>query len=197
MGVAPKFFPSPSEFRRWLEKYHSSEQELWVGFYKRSSAKPSITWPEAVDQALCFGWIDGVRRSLGDESYVIRFTPRKKQSKWSSVNTKRVKELTELGLMQPAGLASFAQRTEERSGVYSYEQRHLIVLDERQQELFRANKKAWGFFEAQPNWYRKAALWWVVSAKREDTRLKRLEQLIARSEQDKPIAQLDRTKKSV
>ncbi len=168
-----------------------------MGFYKKSSAKPSITWPEAVDQALCFGWIDGVRRSLGDESYVIRFTPRKKQSKWSSVNTKRVKELAELGLMQPAGLTSFTQRSEERSGVYSYEQRHLIVLDEKQQKLFRANKKAWEFFEAQPNWYRKAALWWIVSAKREDTRLKRLEQLIARSEQQQPIAQLDRTKTSV
>ena len=188
------FFATPEDFRTWLKHHHQSSNELLVGFYKKGSGNPSLTWPESVDQALCFGWIDGVRRNIDQDSYSIRFTPRKSTSKWSSVNIKRVTELTALGLMQPAGLKAFEQRTEDRSSVYAYEQRHTIKLNDKQAALFRANKKAWTFFEAQPNWYRKTALWWIMSAKKEETRLKRLTQLIADSEQGEPIAQLRRAK---
>jgi len=194
--MKPRFFRTPSEFRAWLEKHHEGTPELLVGFYKKASGKPSITWPEAVDQALCFGWIDGVRKGIDDVSYTIRFTPRRPRSVWSSVNVKRAGELTELGLMRPAGLAAFDQRAPDRSGIYSYEQRKDARLDRADQRRFRTNQKAWAFFEAQPAWYRRTAIWWVVSAKREETRAKRLATLIEDSEHKRTIRQLTRSVKS-
>jgi uncharacterized protein YdeI (YjbR/CyaY-like superfamily) len=190
--VRPTFFATPSEFRAWLEANHDKSSELLVGFHKKGSGSPSITWPEAVDQALCFGWIDGVRRSIDDVSYANRFTPRKPRSNWSAVNVKRVGELTNLGLMHPAGLAAFDRRTEDRSGIYSYEQRHLARLDEGQERRFRANKRGWDFFQAQAPSYRKAAVWWVVSAKREETRRRRLTQLIEDSARGRTVPPLTR-----
>ncbi len=190
MGTEPVFFASPSAFRAWLEKHHDDTSELLVGFYKRSSGRPSITWPESVEQALCFGWIDGVRRSIDDTSYTIRFTPRKARSNWSAVNIKKASELIESGLMRPAGLEAFKKRTEARSGIYSYEQRHLAKLDEDYEARFRANEKAWAFFQSKPPSYRKAVTWWVVSAKKEETRLRRLAKLIEESERENTIGQL-------
>ena len=186
------FFDSPAAFRAWLEQHHETATELWVGFYKKSSSRPSITWPQSVDEALCFGWIDGIRKSVDDISYTIRFTPRKPRSNWSAVNIARVAELTRLGRMRPAGRKAFEQRVEEKSGVYSYEQRHTAQLDEASEQQFRANQAAWVFFEAQPAGYRRLAIWWVVSAKKEATRLKRLATLIEDSAQRRTIAQLTR-----
>ncbi len=163
-----------------------------MGFYKRETGLPSITWPESVDVALCYGWIDGIRKSLDDKSYMIRFTPRKERSKWSAVNLKRVRELIDSGLMHPAGLKAFTERKQDLPGDYSYEQRNEIELDAAQEKLFRANQRAWIFYQSQPNWYRKTSLWWVVSAKKEETRRRRLNQLIENSEQGKTIAQLTR-----
>ena len=186
------FFESPSAFRAWLEEHHDTTQELWVGFYKKSSGKPSITWPEAVDEALCFGWIDGLRKGIDDVSYMIRFTPRKPSSNWSTVNVKRVAELSRLGLMRPAGLKAFEARAQEKSGIYAYEQRNNAKLDEAYEQQFRANKQAWDFFQAQAAWYRRTAVWWVISAKREESRLKRLARLIEDSEHGRTIAPLTR-----
>ena len=183
-----QFFKSPADFRKWLEKHHSSSQQLWVGFYKKSSGKPSITWPESVDEALCFGWIDGVRKNVDDVSYKIRFTPRKTRSTWSNVNIRRVKELSDKGLMRPAGERAFEARLENRSGTYSYEQRS-ATLEAPYRKIQRQNKPACEFFEAQAPSYRKAAGWWVVSAKKEETRLKRLEQLIEHSAHGRRIPQ--------
>ena len=188
--MKPIFFASSAEFRTWLETHHEDTSELWVGFYKRSSSRPSITWPESVEQALCFGWIDGVRRSIDDSSYTIRFTPRQVRSTWSAVNIKKANELIETGLMRPAGLEAFKKRTKDRSGIYSYEQRHLAALGEDYEAQFRANKEAWDFFQSKPPSYRKAATWWVVSAKKEETRLRRLAQLIDDSERGNTIGQL-------
>jgi uncharacterized protein YdeI (YjbR/CyaY-like superfamily) len=190
--MKPKFFPSPSAWRRWLEEHHDKHKELLVGFYKVGSGKPSITWPEAVDGALCFGWIDGVRRSLGESSYVIRFTPRRPKSVWSAVNIKRVSELIELGLMRPMGVQAFERRTGSRSEIYAYEQRKGAKLSAAQEKQFRANKQAWSFFQTHPPWYRRTATWWVISAKKEETRRKRLAQLIADCEHRRTIAQLKR-----
>lgn len=186
-----KFFATPAALRKWLEKNHDTVQELWVGFYKKSSGKPSITWPEAVDQLLCFGWIDGVRKSVDDESYTIRVTPRKPRSVWSAINLKRVEELTKMGLMHPAGLAVFQARDPKKSGLYSFENRPQKLAPKYEKKL-RANKTAWEFFQAQPPWYRRTASWWVLSAKKEETRLKRLATLIADSAQGKTIAPLKR-----
>jgi uncharacterized protein YdeI (YjbR/CyaY-like superfamily) len=190
--MEPTFFATPDAFRAWLEEHHASATELLVGFHKKRSGKPSITWPEAVDQALCFGWIDGVRRSIDDDSYSIRFTPRKPNSTWSAVNVARVEELTRQGLMRPAGLEAFARRSPERTTTYSYEQRAGAALDPEHERRFRADKAAWAFFQAQPPWYRRAATWWVVSAKREQTRERRLAQLIADSAAGRPIRPLTR-----
>ncbi len=190
--MQPLFFATPSEFRAWLEAHHDSTPELWVGFYKKGSGKPSITWPEAVDAALCFGWIDGLRRGIDDVSYTIRFTPRKPRSIWSAVNIKRVGELTSLGLMRPAGLKAFAERVEEKSGVYAYEQRDAPEFDDAREQQFRANEQAWAFFQAQPASYRKAAVWWVISAKKEETKRKRLAALIADSERGRTVPPLTR-----
>src|SRR5947209_7903 len=145
-GLMPTFFPTPSDFRAWLEKNHDKAQELWVGYYKVGSGKPSITWPESVDEALCFGWIDGLRKSVDGDSYMIRFTPRKPRSKWSAVNVARIQELTNLGRMRPEGLKAFEYRTEEAT--YSYEKRDNARLDDADAERFRANQQAWDFFQA-------------------------------------------------
>jgi uncharacterized protein YdeI (YjbR/CyaY-like superfamily) len=190
--VDPTFFATPSEFRAWLEENHAVIPELWVGFYKTRSGRPSITWPEAVDQALCFGWIDGVRRGIDEVSYMIRFTPRKARSFWSAVNIKRVGELTALGQMRAAGTKAFEQRAGERSGVYSYEQGKTVQLGDDYEQRFRANEEAWSFFKSQAAWYQRTAIWWVVSAKREETRLRRLTALIEDSERGRTVAPLTR-----
>jgi uncharacterized protein YdeI (YjbR/CyaY-like superfamily) len=189
---SPAFFVSPSEFRSWLEQNHETTQELWVGFYKTSSGKPGITWPEAVDQALCFGWIDAVRKGIDDISYAIRFTPRKPRSIWSSVNIKRIGELIGLGLVQPAGLKVFNERDQQKSGLYSYEQRKQIKLDPAYEDRLRANTKAWEYFQSRPPSYQQPAIMWVMSAKQEVTRLKRLAILIACSEEGRTISPLTR-----
>lgn len=164
--MKPVFFASSYDFRAWLEQHHGQAQELWVGFHKKSTGKPSLTWPESVDAALCFGWIDGIRKSVNAESYTIRFTPRKPDSTWSAVNIKRVAELTKLGLMQPAGLKTFAKRSDDKSAIYSYEQRRTAKLSSGYEKRFRTNKKAWDYFQAQPAWYRKTSSFWVISAKK-------------------------------
>lgn len=163
-----------------------------MGFYKRGSGRPSITWPESVDEALCFGWIDGVRKSLGAESYTIRFTPRRPASHWSGVNLRRMEELVAAGRVAPAGLAAFARRTEKRTQRYSYEQRAEARLDPAAEERFRAETAAWEWFAAQAPWYRRTAVYWVASAKREETRQRRLDQLIACSAAGRPLPSLDR-----
>jgi len=186
------YFKSAADFREWLQCNHATVSELRIGFYKKDSGKLGISYPEALDEALCFGWIDGVRKRVDDISYTIRFTPRQPRSNWSAVNIARVAELTRLGRMQPAGRKAFEQRMEEKSGVYSYEQRHTARLDEAYEQQFRANPAAWDFFQAQPAGYRRTAIWWVVSAKKEATRLKRLATLIEDSAQGKSIAELAR-----
>ena len=174
-----KFFATPARWRAWLEKNHDKKTELLVGFYKRGTKKPSLTWPESVDEALCFGWIDGVRKSLGDEAYTIRFTPRKKTSIWSAVNVSRVAALEKAGKMHASGRAAFAHRTEARTGVYSFERQSAAKLTPAQEKKLRANAKASKWFDAQAPWYKRGALHWVTSAKREETREKRLAELIA------------------
>ena len=175
-----KYFKSANDFRRWLEKNHATTQELWVGYYKKSSQQPSLTWPESVDEALCFGWIDGIRKSVDDLRYTSRLTPRRRGSIWSAVNIKRARELSNKGLMKPPGMAAFNARKENKSGIYSYEQRSANLATPYEKGL-RQNKAAWDFFYAQPPSYRKAIAWWIVSAKQEATRLKRLEKLIEES----------------
>ena len=186
------FFATPAEFGDWLEAHHAQAPELWVGFYKKGSGLPSMTWPEAVDEALCFGWIDGVRKSIDETSYVIRFTPRRARSTWSAVNIGRVPELQAAGRMRPAGLKTFDERTEDKSRVYSYEQRDGIELGDEYERQFRANTAAWEFSQTQAAWYRKAAIWWVVSAKREETRQKRLAALIDDSASGRTVPSLTR-----
>jgi uncharacterized protein YdeI (YjbR/CyaY-like superfamily) len=188
----PMFFATPDEWRAWLGRHHASAEELWVGFYKRGTGRPSITWPESVDQALCYGWIDGVRRSLGQESYAIRFTPRRAGGTWSKINLKRVGELEALGLMHQAGRTAHAARTAAKSGIYSYERRDQARLAPEQERAFKRNRKAWSYFQSQAPWYRRTATHWVVSAKREETRAKRLATLIADSAAGRRIAQLAR-----
>ncbi|MGA8150053.1 MAG: YdeI/OmpD-associated family protein [Terriglobales bacterium] len=190
MAPKPVFFATPSKFRAWLERYHQSRQELWVGFYKKSSGKPSLTWPESVDEALCFGWIDGLRKSIDEFSYTIRFTPRKPRSIWSAINIKRAHELHAARRMGAAGLRAFAKRSDERSAIYSYEQRKSARFEAADEQMFRANQPAWTFFQNQPPGYRKIATYWVTSAKKESTRAKRLAILIecsARGESIRPL----------
>lgn len=182
------FFETPAEWRRWLAAHHATATELRVGFLKKATGQPSITWPEAVDEALCYGWIDGVRQSLGSESYVIRFTPRKPASIWSAINIARVEALTAEGRMQPAGLAAFARRSDKKSRVYSFEQKEIALAKDDEAE-FRAHREAWKFFAAQPASYRRAALWWVVSAKKAETHRRRLDKLIEHSESGKRLEQ--------
>src|SRR5262245_15218086 len=178
--MEPVFFPTPDEFRKWFETNHSAVTELWVGFYKKGSGRPSITWPESVDEALCVGWIDGVRKSIDSESYKIRFTPRRASSIWSAVNMRRMAELLAAGRVLPAGLKAFETRSEAKTGIYSYEQRKSAQFDAAAEKLFRSHKRAWKYFQAQAPWYRQTTTWWVVSAKRAETREKRLAFLIER-----------------
>jgi uncharacterized protein YdeI (YjbR/CyaY-like superfamily) len=176
----PTFFAKQSDFRKWLEKNHNRETELLVGFYKVGSGKPSMTWSQSVDEALCFGWIDGVRKSIDKDSYQIRFTQRKPTSIWSSINIKKIEELTKQGLMHPAGLASFEKRTDTKSKIYSYEKDE-AELTPNFRKQFKANKKAWEYFQSLAPSYRKVSVHWVMSAKQETTQLKRLHQLISDS----------------
>jgi len=185
------FFKSAADFRAWLEAEHEQCQELWVGFHKKSSAQNSITYPEAVDEALCFGWIDGVRKSVDRDSYTVRFTPRKLKSQWSAVNIKRAEELAEAGRMRPAGVKAFSA-AKDQPRKYSYEQRHQARFDRAQGRQFRANRQAWSFFQKQPPWYRRTATFWVVSAQKEETRKRRLATLIHDSAQGRPIRPLTR-----
>jgi uncharacterized protein YdeI (YjbR/CyaY-like superfamily) len=173
-----RFFQTPAEFRAWLVKNHSTAAEVGVVFHRKASGKPTMTWSDAVDQALCFGWIDSVARRLDETSRVQRFTPRKPKSNWSAVNITKVEELTARGLMTPAGLAAFARREAARSGVYSYENRHLAALDSAREATFRADAAAWEFFAKQPPSYRQTAIYRVMNAKRDETRSARLERLI-------------------
>jgi uncharacterized protein YdeI (YjbR/CyaY-like superfamily) len=175
----PEFFATPADFAAWLERHHETSTELIVGFYRRGSGKPSITWPEAVEQALRFGWIDGVRRGRDEDSYTIRFTPRKPGSHWSAVNVAKAQELIAQGRMHPAGKAAFARRREDRTARASYEREEEAELDPEHERQLRANQQAWAFFSAQPPSYRRTAIHWVTSAKRPDTRQRRLERLIA------------------
>jgi uncharacterized protein YdeI (YjbR/CyaY-like superfamily) len=181
-----EFFETSADFRSWLEKNHSTATELWVGFYKKASGKPSITWPESVDQALCFGWIDGIRKRVDEISYRIRFTPRRRGSIWSAINIKRAKELVRQRQMRPAGLQAFAARIQNKSGIYSYEQRS-TELNEPYAKLIKKNKAAWNFLQKQPPSYRKMIGWWIVSAKKEETRMARLTKLIRESAKEKRL----------
>ncbi|GAC1649623.1 MAG: YdeI family protein [Herpetosiphon sp.] len=190
----PTFFAEPAQFRDWLAVYHLQAKELWVGFRKRGTCQATITWPEAVDEALCVGWIDGVRKSIDAGSYMIRFTPRKKRSIWSTVNIQRVGELSATGRMRPAGLVAFEARTAAKSGIYTYEQTEAAARDAPAEEQFRANKTAWEFFQAQPPWYRRTAIWWVISGKQVATRQKRLATLIEDSAHQRTLARLTRRK---
>ena len=182
ISVNRKFFKTPSAFHKWLAANHAKSKELWVGFYKKNSSKPSIDWPESVDEALCFGWIDGIRKNIDEVSYEIRFSPRRPASIWSAVNIRNVERLIKEQRMQPAGLKAYEARKENRSGIYSYEQRSPELVEPYAGKLKR-NKVAWKFFQAQPPSYRKVMNWWIVSAKREETRLKRLDKLIEESAQ--------------
>ena len=188
--MKPVFFATPREFRAWLDAHHATATELWMGLYKKGSGRPSITWPEAVDEALCFGWIDGVRQRIDDESYMNRFTPRKADSNWSAVNVRRVEELTKQRRMRAAGLKAFRERREDKTATYSYEQRHQAKLDPAQEGRFRSKKKAWEWFQTQPRGYRTTAVYWVMSAKRPETRDRRLETLIEDSAKGRRVPPL-------
>jgi uncharacterized protein YdeI (YjbR/CyaY-like superfamily) len=176
----PTFFANQSDFRKWLEKNHHRKTELLVGFYKVGSGKPSLTWSQSVDEALCFGWIDGVRKSIDKDSYQIRFTQRKPTSIWSAINIKKIEALTKQGLMQPAGLASFEKRKDSKSQIYSYEKDEAELTPDFTKQ-FKANKKAWEYFQSLAPSYRKVSVHWVMSAKQESTQIKRLKQLISDS----------------
>ena len=189
----PTFFPTEADFRRWLEANHETAPELLVGFWKKSSGKPSIDWPQARDQALCFGWIDGIRKSLGEDAYTIRFTPRRRGSIWSKVNVDRFAALKAAGQMTPAGERAY-EENKHKSGVYSYEN-PLASLTPEEEALFRKNKAAWADWEKRPAGYRKTALGWVTGAKRPETRAKRLGELIDVSSEGRRLPQYDWQKK--
>ncbi|MEP6731418.1 MAG: YdeI/OmpD-associated family protein [bacterium] len=191
----PRFFSTPDKFGAWLEKNHEREMELWVGFYKKDSGRPSMTWPESVDEALRFGWIDAVRKTIDDESYMIRFTRRKPTSIWSKVNIAKVEALIAANRMAPAGIAAYALRTPERSGVYSFE-REPANFDAEQLRAFHKNKKAWEFFERQPPGYRRVVTHYVTSAKRAETRDRRLAAVIEHSARSERIPQYTLAPKS-
>lgn len=189
------FFKTPALFREWLRTHHASSADFWVGLHKKASGKPSLDWPEAVDEALCYGWIDGQRKTIDDTSYAIRFTPRRPGSIWSAKNVARVLVLTRQRKMRAAGRKAFERRDEDRTRTYSHEQRDAPTLDAAFEQRFRAHAEAWTNFENQAPSYRKAAIWWVVSAKREETRQRRLLQLIEDSTQGRAIPSLTRKKK--
>ena len=193
MTVQPTFFSTAAHFRRWLEVNHETTSELLVGFWKKSSGKASIDWPQARDQALCFGWIDGHRKSLGDEAYTIRFTPRRKGSIWSKVNVERYEALTAAGLMTPEGVRAY-EENKHKSGLYSYE-KPLASLDAAEEQQFRGNQAAWMDWAERPPGYRKVVLHWVTSAKRPETRARRLATLIHCSAAGQKIPGYDWEKK--
>lgn len=190
-GSKPLFFKKQADLRKWFQKNHDKLDEAYIGYYKKDSGKESITWKESVDEALCFGWIDGVRNSIDGESYMNRFTPRRKGSNWSAINIKRIHELLELGLVHENGKKAFEARDKDKTAPYSAEQ-ETIAFDSRQEAVFKKNKKAWKFFQEQPPSYRRPATWLVISAKQEATREKRLQQLIADSEAGLRIKELRR-----
>ncbi len=194
-GVIPLFFPTRSEFRKWLSKNHNSKKELWVGFKKISSGEKSILWTESVEEAICFGWIDGLRKSIDEKSYMIRFTPRKENSIWSAVNIRIVEKLKAEKKMMPSGLKAYEHKKEDRSGIYSFEQEH-ISLPPEYEALLKKDAKAWKYFCALPPSTLRASVWWVTSAKREETRLRRLEILKSCSSQGQKIPQFVVSKKS-
>jgi len=181
-----EFFATPAHFRRWLERNHGKKAEIWVGYYKKSTGRPTITWPESVDEALCFGWIDGIRKAVDEVSYTVRFTPRRKASVWSAVNIRNVQRLIDDGRMHPTGIAAFAARQEHRCEIYSYEQRPQELPEPFAKRLGK-NKRAWQFFAAQPAGYRRQITWWIVSARTEATRQKRLAALIKASAKETRI----------
>jgi uncharacterized protein YdeI (YjbR/CyaY-like superfamily) len=187
--MKPLFFKSQTDFRKWLEKNHAKEQELLIGFYKKNSGKPSITYPEALDEALCFGWIDGVKKRLDDDAYEQRFTPRKPTSIWSNINCGHVERLKKSGRMTPAGLTAYALRDPKKTGVYSFENRPRELSSE-YKKIFQANKKAWEFFEQQPAGYKRLMIFRVMEAKQEETQRRRLAQLIETSAQGTRIGLL-------
>jgi uncharacterized protein YdeI (YjbR/CyaY-like superfamily) len=178
--MKPRFFSSPAQFRQWLERNHDRESELLLGFHKKSSGKKSVTYSEALDEALCFGWIDGVRKNLDETSYTIRFTPRKPRSIWSNVNVNHVERLIKEKRMHAAGLETYARRDPKRTGIYAFENRPKELASE-YEKTFRANKTAWKFFEKQPPSNKRTLIFWVMSAKKEETRTRRLQQLIENS----------------
>jgi uncharacterized protein YdeI (YjbR/CyaY-like superfamily) len=184
--MKPTFFASPSGFRKWLEKNHEKETELLVGFYKVDSGKKSMTWPQSVDEALCFGWIDGVRKSMGEDSYTIRFTPRKPGSNWSSINIKKMEELVKKGLVHPAGLAAYGKRQENKSRIYAYEKAP-VTLSPAYLKKLKSNKKAWDFFSGQAPSYQKVINHWIMSAKQTTTQESRLDRLIEASSRQKRL----------
>lgn len=187
--VQPTFFETQHDFRKWLELNHDKFSELFVGYYKVGSGRPSMSWSQSVDQAICFGWIDGVRKSIDSESYFIRFTPRKSGSIWSVVNIKKVEELTKQGLMHPSGLDSFYLRKESKSGIYSYE-KDPVKLSTQFEHEFKSNQKAWAFFQTLPASYRNSAIDWVMRAKQEPTKINRLNELINDSEAERRVKHL-------
>lgn len=191
----PLFFADPAELRSWLEQNHQRCDVQWIGFYKKATGIPSITWPESVDQALCFGWIDGLRKSIDDQRYMIRFTPRRKRSHWSTKNLKRMPELLEAGQVHEAGRAVYESRDRKKERLASYEQKQ-VALPDQYQDRIRANPTAWEYFEASPPSYRKQVTWWIVSAKRESTRLRRLQVLIDACEDGTVIPPMRWSRKS-
>ncbi len=188
--MKPTFFATRRELRAWLDEHHDTATELWVGLYKKSSGRPSVTWSEVVDEALCFGWIDGIRRGIDDKSYMNRLTPRKPNSNWSEVNIRRVQELTKQRRMRAAGLKAFRKRREDKTATYPYEQRHLAKLNPSQGRRFRSKKQAWEWFQTQPKGYRTTAVYWVMSAKRPETRERRLDTLIEDSAKGRRVPPL-------
>jgi uncharacterized protein YdeI (YjbR/CyaY-like superfamily) len=188
--VNPHYFESPAAFRAWLEEHHEAETEVWVGYYKKATGRQGMTWSQAVDEALCFGWIDGVLRRVDDERHIQRFTPRKPASNWSAVNIAKVATLRADGRMRPAGEAAYARRREDRSGVYSFEQPKDPQLEPEQQAQLEANAAAWEYFSTRPPSYRRTAIWWVISAKRPETRARRLATLIEDSAAGRTIKPL-------
>ena len=177
-AAKPTFFATPKAFRAWLQRHHADAAELLVGLHKVGTGKPSITWPDSVDQALCFGWIDGVRRSLGDAAYTIRFTPRRPGSVWSAINIRKVAELKAQGLMKPAGLKAYERRLDHKSRIYSYEQSGAPALDAALEKVLKQDKRAWAFFQEQTPATQRRVLRYVVTAKKEETRMKRLLRVI-------------------
>lgn len=190
--MKPRFFATPAEFRAWLAEHHATAPELLVGFHKRATGTPCMTWPESVDEALCFGWIDAIRRRIDANTYSIRFTRRKPTSIWSAINVRKVEALRAAGKMMPAGERAYAHRKAAKTGVYSFERNEAAVLPPAYARQLRANKAAHAYFEAQPPWYRRTSIHWVISAKKEETRERRLATLIADSAANRWIGPLRR-----